>query len=632
MRERGGRVRPLVPAERFFDVADPCVSWDGKHVAFSAVETATGAWRIYRVAADGSGLAAVTRDDRDVDLAAAGLDPVRFARYDDFDPAWLPDGRVCFASTRLPQRAQQGEVAVSNLFVTNTKPEAPPLRITAERNGGEEPSLDAANGRILYARWWFNRYLPSDAAPERGLPVGVTLDRAVAVPQDTIDLWAAGSVLPDGEGVKLGAGDPRRRADMRAYQPARIAGGDVVAVWAEPSSMLPAPARVGLVRYAQGVGTATALTGPGTAFAGAACSPVGLSDGRILFAGDATGRGDFGIHVLDARGRRCARVVDFEGTHELDPAPLVPRPRPPLGHEEFTDLPSPGLPPVAPRQVADSSYTFRFDCLNVFANGDVDAPIPTAPAARQGLRIRFYAALARPETAGGDSLVLLREEPITPSGAVHVDAIIAETPVFEQLVDAEGRVLRAARGPTHVAGYNFARMGAGTKCVGCHTGHSVLPVPTNNWRAKWFNAAPSAEVWASSETGGAARQIVDRRARGVPSQVAWVAAGVQGERVRLSWQLPIEVRAVVLYAVNSETHTGTHLRVQETDLVFVRAGREVKRLTVRRTLSPKGTRVDCEPVRIDALEIVPVRASGIVERRPAVALAEIETIARLIED
>jgi hypothetical protein len=183
-----------------------------------------------------------------------------------------------------------------------------------------------------------------------------------------------------------------------------------------------------------------------------------------------------------------------------------------------------------------------------------------------------------------------------------------------------------------VAGFNFARMGAGTKCVGCHTGHSVLPVPTNNWRAKWFNAAPSAEVWASSQAGGAARQLVDRRARGAAADVGWVASGLRGERVRLSWKVPIEVRAVVLYAVGSDPQTGTQLRVRETELLFMRAGHEVKRLTVRRTLSTSGTRVDCEPVRVDAIEILPTRVSGIVDRRPAVALAEIETVAKLIED
>jgi hypothetical protein len=631
VRERDGEIRPLLPEGRFFDVADPCVGWDGKRVLFAATESRDGAWRIWVVDNDGRGLAAVTRDDRQVDLAAARLDAARFARYDDFDPIWLPDDRVLFASTRFPQRAQGGDVAASNLFVTRLGVEAPPLRITAERNGGEEPSFDRRNGRVLYARWWFNRYLPTDAAPASGLPAGVTLDRATAVPADTIDLWAAGSILTDGDGVRLGAGDPRLRPHMRAHQPIALKGGDVIGVWADPGSLVPAPVRLGLYRFAGGVGAATALTGPGTIFAGAACSPAELPDGRILFAGD-TGAGDFGIYVMEADGSRLAQVVDMAGTLELDATPLVARPRPAPVHEEFTDQSAPGLPHTEPAQVADQSYTFRFDCLNLFAQGDVDAPIPSAPPAQQGLRMRFYAALARPETQGGDSLVLLREVPVEATGAVHVDDIIADTPVFEQLVDAGGRVLRSARGPTHVAGFNFARMGAGTKCVGCHTGHSVLPVPTNNWRATWFNAAPSAEVWTSSQSAGLPAQLVDRRARGTPGEVGWVAAGLLGERVRLSWQLPIEVRAVVLYALQSEPSAGTQLRVRETELVFLHDGRVVKRLTERRTLSPNGTRVECEPVRVDAIEIVPTRASGSVGRRPAVALAEIETIARLIED
>jgi hypothetical protein len=697
VRERNGTLRDLLPPGRFCDVADPSVDFDGRRIAFAACESCSGPWRIWRVDADGSDLQPVTRDDRAIDLAAARLDSLRFARYDDFDPTWLPDGRICFASTRFPQRAQPSDVAVSNLYVTG-RAGAPPLRITAERNGGEEPSFDPSDGRILYARWWFNRYLPSDAAPAAGLPVGVTLDAAVAVPQDTIDLWAAGSILADGDAIKLGAGDPRVRADMRAYQPVRLAGkaagrrpatgstgghgessaagggsgepggggrhanartdpgdgpgahrgragsfstlgknsfagaGDVVAVYAEPASMSPAPLRTGLVRFHDGIGDATYLTGPGTGFPGSACAPAALADGRILFAGDGQGRGDFGVFIFDAQGKRIARVVDQDGVHELDPVPLVARRDARAAHEEFTDLPSPLVPHMQPEQVADPSYTFRFDCLNVFAQGDVDAPLPNAPAARQDLRIRFYAALARPERAGGDSLVLLREVPIDPSGAIHVDDIIAETPVFEQLVDGEGRVLRAHRGPTHVAGFNFSRMGSGTKCIGCHTGHSALPPPTNNWRALWFNAAPSARVWASSHAGGQPSQLVDRRARGRASEVGWIAAGPDSQRVRLSWQLPIEVRAVVLYAVESEPQAGTQLRIQETDLVFFRDDVEVKRLHVRRTLSPKGTRVDCEPVRVSAIEVVPTRTSGIVERRAAVALAEIETIARLIED
>jgi hypothetical protein len=229
-------------------------------------------------------------------------------------------------------------------------------------------------------------------------------------------------------------------------------------------------------------------------------------------------------------------------------------------------------------------------------------------------------------------LLLLHELPIDQSGAVHVEDIPADTPLFEQLVDAEGRLLRAARGPTHVAGYNYARMGAGTKCVGCHTGHSTLEAPLNYWRAKWFNVAPSAEVSATSCRVGQPRNLVDRKTRGAAAEVGWASAGRDSAQVLLRWNLPIEVRAVVLYALRSDTQLGTDVRVRETELVFRHAGREVKRLAVRRTLSTEGTRVECEPVRVDAIEIVPLRVSGLVERRPAAALAEIETIARILED
>ena len=50
----------------------------------------------------------------------------------------------------------------------------------------------------------------------------------------------------------------------------------------------------------------------------------------------------------------------------------------------------------------------------------------------------------------------------------------ADTPMFEQLVDASGRVLLTARGPAHVAGLNAGVTGLTTRCVGCHVGHSTL--------------------------------------------------------------------------------------------------------------------------------------------------------------
>jgi hypothetical protein len=168
--------------------------------------------------------------------------------------------------------------------------------------------------------------------------------------------------------------------------------------------------------------------------------------------------------------------------------------------------------------------------------------------------------------------------------------------------------------------------------VGCHTGHSVIEPAINYWRAKWFNAAPSAQVWTSSAAVGTARNLVDRRTQGPVEQVAWGAAEADSGQIRLTWQVPIEVKGLVLYAVGTDTQSGTNVRVRETQLVFRKGGREMKRLTVRRLLSPHGTRVECDPVQVDTIEITPLRVSGLVNRRRRVGLAEIETIARVLEE
>ena len=95
--EPGGRLHPLVPDGQFFDVADPAVSYDGRWVAFAAVTARDSAWRVWICDAGGRDVRPLTRSDRPAVGGSA-----KFARYDDFDPCWLPDGRVVFASTRFP--------------------------------------------------------------------------------------------------------------------------------------------------------------------------------------------------------------------------------------------------------------------------------------------------------------------------------------------------------------------------------------------------------------------------------------------------------------------------------------------------------------------------------------------------
>jgi hypothetical protein len=619
-----GSVRPLIDDGIFIDVSGPDVSWDGRKIAFAATPAADSPWRIYVVNADGTGLKAATRTDREIDLALLGTTAARFVVYDDFDPCWMPDGRIAFASTRYPLLSQEGDFIASNLFVVDPATDHT-SRITTERNGAEEPTIDLETGRVVYARWWFNRFLASERES-----IGVTLDTALAVPSDRVDLWHAISTTPAGDGNRLAGGNPRVRAETMAYQPLVLRDGTLIGVRAEHLSMVPSPGRLTLQIFPRRFAEPRFLAVDSVS---SSCSPALLPDGRILFSHDPTGEGDFGLWTASLDGKKIVKLFDLPGKQDLDAVPMAPRRKPPVIAEMLGDFPR-VTPVLDERFLRDSITTFRFDCLNVFTNAPVDAPFPDAPPLQKGLRIRFYAALSRPSSQGGDSVLLLRQTDVDPSGAVHEHELPADTPMFEQLVDAHGRVLRSVTGPAHVPGFNSGRFGHGTQCVGCHIGHSAIPVALSAHEGKRFNASPSAEIAVSSVAEGTAGggAVADRRAMGPPERVAWVSSGTEGEYLRLTWKWPIEVDSLVIYAIKPQLAQGTDLKVQELQLTFLQGGREVRRETLQREIVPAGTRLACQGLRVDAIELRPTRFTGRVHHRAAVGIAEVETLARLTED
>ncbi len=627
VRSISGRITALLPRGRFFDVSDPAVSYDGRRIAFAATAARDSAWRIWIVGADGRGLTPVTRTDRALDVARFGADARHFERYDDFDPVWLPDDRIVFASTRYPQIAEAGMPA-SNLFVVRADGTRL-LRITSERNGAEEPTVDPRSGLIVYARWWTSRFLASEQTES-----GITTDRARAVEADPVDLWQAIAISSDGDFPRLAGGFAPDRKRSMAYQPLVLDDGTLVGVTAEHPGMFPQAGHLTLHAFPHSFEAprpvATDLT---SARIVTACAPASIGGRRIVMSTDIRAAGDLGLWIASLDGGSPAKLVDLPGTHELDAAMLAPRRRPFVFPETASPLPN-DAPPRDVQTFLSEGETFRFDCLNVFANAPVDAPIPDAPPFQPGARIRFFAVLARPLAAGGDTAVLVKESPILPGGAVHEDVMPSDTPMFEQLIDAHGHVLRSTAGPAHVPGLNAARFGSGTKCVGCHAGHSVIPVPQSAFLGKRFNAGPSARATASSSAEGTVgpRGAVDRRTKGLPGAVAWVSEGLSGESLRLEWSSPIEVDSLILYALPAHPPSGTDLRVRECRLDLFLNGRAVGQQLVRSEISTRGTWVSCGGVRADAVEFRSVRSTGKVLGRERVAIAEIATVARMAED
>jgi len=637
VRKEDGSIRTLAGSDRLYDVADPCVSWDATMIVISGLEHPDSNWRIYQINADGSRFEQLTFTDRSLDLSQFGAAAGFLTRYDDFDPCYLPDGRIVFASTRYPSIASYNQLLTSNLFVVDANGNGI-KRITTERNGGEEPAIDPISGRIVYARWWVNRDRPSNETRH-----GLSRTDNQALTDDVANIWQAVTIRPDGTELKLYAGFPRTRFGTQTYKPSLLYDGRLLSVFSPHSAMVPTVGGTGIrwfnkgadfEHYVVGVRSDESLRQIAIIEAPYATDPVQLAGETILFSYSADGN-DYGVYSCKLDGSDLQKVIDLPGTHELDVQVLQPRPVPPIIKDEFP-APLSDLPPTEDPDTYYKNNTFRFDCMNIYANGAVDEPMPNAPRITTNARIRFYMNVQRQNPYYPDPSIFLKEAEVSVMGGVHEDDVPADVPLFEQVVDGKGNVLETSDGKfAHATGMNFERMGAGAKCVGCHAGHSMITVPVNKSLAEWFNVSPSAVVSASSfftsekgETYGPQR-VVDRQARTGGDTVAWVANEGAGAFVQLRWEIPVEVKQFVIYGVKQNPQKGTTIKVDDCTIVLYYGSLEVGRIASTGTISENGTSISISPTDIDAARIIINDITGTVNELSMAALAEVETVARI---
>ena len=461
-RDSDGRVRELLPAGRLYDVARPAVSDDGTRVAFAARERADSPWRIWTVARSlavrvgEEPLACATCDE-----AGAGNDG------DDADPTWWGD-TLLYVSTRGPEQARSlyDRTPATQLWVRT--PDGRRASITHEPNGVLDPVADAGRRRLLFARWWFNPWHPDPAG-------GVT--RATMAADDSVNLWQVVSARlvrgVDGrlrlDDMRLAAGGTLPRRSGMGIQPEPLPGGGIVAVATRNMGLAPRPGTLALVRYGDPPAAGRRLAGAaigdekGDTYteaanlrAPAACAPAALDDGRVVCALDPSGHGDFGLWLLDQRGERVAALADSVGAWELDPAPVPTKPREreepakPKKDEEREVISQPG-----------QMSTFRYRNPDVFGSkGDAKR--------QEGAKLNVY----RLDPSG--TLLLIKQAPVPRSGRVDL-MLPAEAPLFEMLVDGEGRALMTTHGPAQVRGFNIGASASTSRCSGCHLGHSTSP-------------------------------------------------------------------------------------------------------------------------------------------------------------
>jgi len=343
----------------------------------------------------------------------------------------------------------------TNLFLTDTL-SSNIERITSERNGAEKPSIDPRTGAIIYARWWQNIDRPSNVTAN-----GTTRNDNEALTTDFGNVWQIASIITDADELKFFAGDPRKRNTLQNYRPRLTSTGNLLSVFTPDRAMITTSGSPG-VRIAEhgfslykslaGVDTATSLyiqSPPSTnTYAGPyATDPIELPDGTILLSYAASPiNADYSLYTYNLSSNILTPFFDIPNKLELNAEVVVPKTPPSAYRIGLEDFDTSSTPPTNDPNTFYKGGLFRFDCLNVYSNAPVDAPIDDAPKIGKNVKFRFFLNFQRQDPNGQDYPILFREIDVDFDGKIAQGDIPSNVSMFEQLVDSPGDLMRSPNG------------------------------------------------------------------------------------------------------------------------------------------------------------------------------------------
>lgn len=689
LRERDGRVWALVDGSRVnrqsdvpIDIADPDLSYDASRVVFSGFSPQDQAWRIYEVGIDGSNLRKLTRSDRDVDLSRFGAAADHLVGYDDADPCYLPDGRICLVSTRLPGIAPDFRHRTTNLYMIES--DGSNLhRITSERFGADTPTVDPTSGEIVYSRWWRSapRLLEATSQPragggetdlvlpgspaygagptgDGGLPDGPPVTGMALRDFPGLNNWFLASIRPDGDSMRMLTGVGLDRLGTQAYRPAFFENGLIVGQFLPTTPFIGQPGNFGLRLFRLGAVAPTPLGGPQNFFPQimpaildvpdiplpthvyASAAPFGVDRVVVSVA-------SFGLHLnydVYKQSLMTGEMVHLVGnpnTAELDALPVLARRVPPILNDGDFD-PMDDFVPSDLSEAVDHNGTFTFLCENVFSNPPIDSVLPNSVPVGKKLFIEFFMNPQRTDSHAADEPILLERHEIESDGRIEVE-LPAGVPLFEVIRRSDGSLARGHDGQIfHVGGHNFGVENTVGRCVGCHVGHTLVDVPEE---PAWTNLAPSAVASANNfqnDHGGfSPGNLIDRHTKKLGATWAALPApendgpALATTPVTLRWTVPIQSREIVLYGVRPDADTSTDVVVGELTIVSRLGGLVQEMVEVTEPVRVEGTSVKMNPGLVfDTLELLidATDVSGHFLSVPSLpALAEVRVESKVLD-
>ena len=458
----------------------PDLSYDARQIAFAYVECrgdrahrfhtdeTKGHWdegwsyHVFRVNVDGTGLSQLTD-----------------GTFNDFDPCWLPNGRLAFITERRGGYLRCGRVCPTYTLY-DMKPDGNDIRCLSFHETNEWHPSVTHDGRIIYTRWdyidrfgctahhpWIttldgrdSRAVHGNFAPRRSRP-DMELDIR-AIPQS--NKFAATAAPHHGQAF----------GSIVLFDP-RVVDDD---------KMAPVSRFTPEVKFPESQGGAQVY---GT--------PWPLSEDYQLCVYDANMRpgmgrqgrghlrGNYGIYLIDAFGNKELIYRDPEIACQ-SPIPLRPRSTPAL-MPKFTeevannnaDL---GRPVVGSKQPAEGTIVVinAYDSLMPWPEGTKI----TALRVLQVLPMSVPSGRPPHETgkrlpSAGDSVVpcryVLGTVPVEKDGSAHFK-VPAQKEIFFQALDEKGLAVQSMRSATYL------QAGERLVCQGCHERKNRAPqIPTS---------------------------------------------------------------------------------------------------------------------------------------------------------
>lgn len=484
-------------------VADPEPHFDGERFMYSSIGT-NNRWHLFEMnLKDGT-----TRQ----------LTPEAYRDFDSFEGCYTPDGNYIFCSTGtfLGLPCTDGGSNMSGLFQYNPAT-GKTRQLTYDQDSNWSPVM-MENGTVLYQRWeyadlphatsrimftmnpdgtnqraWYgsNSYFPTsyfDARPVPGRPsamIGIVTGHH-STPRSgrliLIDTYK-GRQEADGVIAEIPYSGRKVQAEVRD----RMADG----CW--PRFLQPWP----------------------------------LSDTYFLVAMKATPQSLWGIYLVDCFDNMTL-IAEEEGVAYLEPVVMEKRP----------------TPPVIPSQVKPEEKNGTIFIQDIYAGGGLKG-IPRGTVKK--LRIGTYDF--SPWQQGGllgtigmdgpwDIKRIVGEVNVEEDGSAMFN-VPANTPLFVQPLDAEGKALQVMRS------WFTAMPGELLSCIGCHEDRNLVAIPRKNVAST--KEPQQIQLWNGKERGFSYRHeiqpVLDKYCIGCHSRTDNSRPYLKGDKWITDWTSQISGRA-----------------------------------------------------------------------------------------